>query len=110
MLSAMTVAGPTEAIGTASTYDLPSPGKALSSTPAAHLRVSSGVTSLAVIPWPPRSTQGWAPCIGQLARPSALLTTRIASVISFATAGASRPGAGVAGPGAANRIAANSDV
>ena len=53
-----------------------------------------GVTSLAVIPWPPRSMHGFTSCIGQLSRPSALLTATIAAIISFETSGASLPGVG----------------
>ena len=58
----------------------------------AHLRVSSGVTSLAVIPWPPRSMHGLTSCIGQLSRPSDLFVATIASVISLETSGESFPG------------------
>src|SRR5450432_1396899 len=106
----MTVTGPIEAIGTASTYDLPSSGYPFSSTLAVHLRVSSTVTSLAVIPWPPRSMQGCAPRMGQLTNPSALFAATIASVISLATAGESFPGVGVPAPAAAKRPAAKTAV
>src|SRR4051794_35123686 len=100
----MTVAGPMSAMGTARTYDLPRSGKPFSSAEPAHLRAWSAVTSLAVIPWPPRSTHGCTPRIGQLSRPRALLTATIASVISLLTPGASLP-AGAAVPAAAKTTA-----
>src|SRR3954462_3224131 len=112
MPSAMTVIGPSDTIGIASTYDLPSSGKFLSSAVLAHLRVSSAETLFDVIPWPPRSTHGVAPRDGQLSSPRALLTAIIDSVISFATAGASlpAPGAGLAAPSAMNAAARNGKV
>src|SRR3954471_23533012 len=112
MPSAMTVIGPSDTIGIASTYDLPSSGKFLSSAVLAHLRVSSAETLFAVIPWPPRSTHGVAPRDGQLSSPRTLLTATIDSVISFATAGASLPdpGAGLTAPSAMNAAASNSKV
>src|SRR5690348_7335425 len=97
MPRAITVTGPSDTIGIARTYDLPRSGKLLPSAAVAHLRVSSAVTLFAVIPWPPRSTHGVAPCSGQLSRPSALLTATIDSVISFETSGASLPGAPAGG-------------
>src|SRR4029078_10404575 len=93
--------------------DLPSCGNFLSSAVVAHLRVSSAVTLFAVMPWPPRSTHGVAPCEGQLSRPSTLLTAMIDSLISFETAGDNLPdpaGAGLAAAPSAASTAINSKV
>ncbi len=109
MPMASTVIGPISAIGTASTYDFPSSGKPFSSAATVHLRVSSGVTSFAVIPWPPRSMHGLTSCIGQLSRPSALFVATIAAIISFETSGESLPGVGVP-PLAAVKAAATSTI
>src|SRR4051794_3921921 len=110
MPMASTVMGPISTLGTASTYDFPSSGKPLSSEEDAHLRVSSGVTSLAVIPWPPRSMHGLTSCMGQLSRPRALLVATIAAIISFETSGESLAGLGPSVLAAIKAAAANTVV
>ena len=74
------------------------------------MRVSSGVTSLAVIPWPPRSMHGLTSCIGQLSRPSALFVATIAAIISLETSGDSLPGAGAPALAAVKAAATNTIV